>query len=158
MRQELEMVKTRLKCNRFKTRYRAIVRDSKATESPCNFFPNFAMIMADNGHALLVDFGLFNEAFLDRAIQGMRERLRLKQIDAVLISHMHGDHFLEAPHLREKWGAQIWALDRLVDQVERTEHSSSGRARQKLSEQAAGARDRAPGFIGNRASAARFAG
>jgi glyoxylase-like metal-dependent hydrolase (beta-lactamase superfamily II) len=51
----------------------------------------------------------------------MGERLGLKQIDAVLISHMHGDHFLEAPHLREKWGAQIWALDRMANQVQHPE-------------------------------------
>jgi len=31
---------------------------------------------------------------------------------------MHGDHFLEAPHLREKWGAPIWALDRMVKTME----------------------------------------
>jgi len=51
----------------------------------------------------------------------MRERLGLKAIDAVLISHMHGDHMLEAPHLREKWGAPIWALDREADQMEHPE-------------------------------------
>jgi glyoxylase-like metal-dependent hydrolase (beta-lactamase superfamily II) len=76
-----------------------------------NYFPNFALILADNGHGLAVDCGLFDEAFLDKSIQLMRERLGLKQIDAVIISHMHGDHILEAPHLREKWGAQIWALE-----------------------------------------------
>lgn len=34
---------------------------------------------------------------------------------------MHGDHFLEAPHLREKWGAEIWALDNMVDKMEHPE-------------------------------------
>jgi glyoxylase-like metal-dependent hydrolase (beta-lactamase superfamily II) len=34
---------------------------------------------------------------------------------------MHGDHFLEAPHLRDKWGAPIWALDRMADVCERPE-------------------------------------
>ena len=34
---------------------------------------------------------------------------------------MHGDHFLEAPHLREKWGAPIWALDNMVDKMEHPE-------------------------------------
>lgn len=86
-----------------------------------NFFPNFNLILSDNGRGLLVDCGLFDEKFLDRSIELMRERLGLKQIDAVLISHMHGDHFLEAPHLRRRWGAQIWALDRMVDQIERPE-------------------------------------
>jgi glyoxylase-like metal-dependent hydrolase (beta-lactamase superfamily II) len=86
-----------------------------------NYYPNFVLILADDGHGLLVDCGLFEQAFLDRSIELMRERLGLKQIDAVLITHMHGDHFLDAPHLREKWGAKIWALDRMVDQIERPE-------------------------------------
>ncbi len=86
-----------------------------------NFWPNFHMLLADSGHALVVDCGLFDEAYLDRALEGMREKLGLKAIDAVIITHMHGDHFLEAPHLREKWGAQIWALDNMVDKCEHPE-------------------------------------
>jgi glyoxylase-like metal-dependent hydrolase (beta-lactamase superfamily II) len=86
-----------------------------------NFWPNFHMILADNGHALVVDCGLFDEAYLDKALEGMREKLGLKAIDAVIITHMHGDHMLEAPHLREKWGAQIWALDNMVDKCEHPE-------------------------------------
>ena len=58
---------------------------------------------------------------LDTALEGMREHFGLKAIDAIVVSHMHGDHFLEAPHLREKWGAQIWALDRMVDKMEHPE-------------------------------------
>lgn len=78
-----------------------------------DFFPNFYLILADSGHALVVDCGLLDEKFLDAALEGMRAKLGLKQIDATLITHMHGDHFLQAPHLRQKWGAQIWALDRM---------------------------------------------
>jgi glyoxylase-like metal-dependent hydrolase (beta-lactamase superfamily II) len=51
----------------------------------------------------------------------MRDHYGLKAIDAVIITHMHGDHFLEAPHLREKWGAPIWALANMVDKMERPE-------------------------------------
>lgn len=51
----------------------------------------------------------------------MREHFGLKAIDAVIITHMHGDHFLEAPHLRGKWGAPIWALDNMVDKMEHPE-------------------------------------
>lgn len=83
-----------------------------------NFWPNFHMILADSGHALVVDCGLFDEAYLDRALEGMREKLGLKAIDLVVITHMHGDHMLEAPHLRQKWGAQVWALDNMADKCE----------------------------------------
>ncbi|HUR47472.1 MAG TPA: MBL fold metallo-hydrolase, partial [Candidatus Saccharimonadales bacterium] len=86
-----------------------------------NFWPNFSLILGDDGHALLSDCGLLNESFLDAALEGMRANLGLKAIDAIVISHMHGDHFLEATHLREKWGAQIWALDNMVDKMEHPE-------------------------------------
>ena len=86
-----------------------------------NFWPNFGLILADSGRALVVDCGLLDEKFLDSALEGLREHFGLKAIDAVIITHMHGDHFLEAPHLREKWGTKIWALDRMVDKMEHPE-------------------------------------
>jgi glyoxylase-like metal-dependent hydrolase (beta-lactamase superfamily II) len=86
-----------------------------------NFWPNFGLILASSGRALVVDCGLLDEKFLDAALDGMREHLGLKTIDAVLITHMHGDHFLEAPHLREKWGAKIWALNNMVDKMQHPE-------------------------------------
>lgn len=86
-----------------------------------NFWPNFSLILSDNGRALLSDCGLLDEKFLDTALDGMREHFGLNAIDAIIISHMHGDHFLEAKHLRDKWGAQIWALDNMVDKMEHPE-------------------------------------
>lgn len=86
-----------------------------------NFWPNFGLILADSGRALVVDCGLLDEKFLDAALDGLRQHFGLKAIDAVVITHMHGDHFLEAPHLREKWGAKIWALDNMVDKMEHPE-------------------------------------
>jgi len=81
------------------------------------FWPNFTLLLADSGRALVVDCGLLDKAFLDRALEGMRERLGLKQIDAAIVTHFHGDHCQEAPHLRERWGAQLWTLDRVVQKV-----------------------------------------
>ena len=83
-----------------------------------NYWPNFHMILADNGHALVVDCGLFEKAFLDKAITSMKERLGLKQIDAVVVTHMHGDHCLEAVHMRETWGAKLWTLDLVNDKCQ----------------------------------------
>lgn len=85
------------------------------------FWPNFSLVLSDSGRGLVSDCGLLDEAFLDEALEGLRRHYGLKAIDAVIVSHMHGDHFLEAPHLREKWGAQIWALDRMVDKMEHPE-------------------------------------
>jgi len=86
-----------------------------------NFWPNFGLILAENGRALVVDCGLLDEKFLDAALEGMRQHFGLKAIDAVIVTHTHGDHFLEAPHLREKWGTEIWALDNMVDKMEHPE-------------------------------------
>jgi glyoxylase-like metal-dependent hydrolase (beta-lactamase superfamily II) len=86
-----------------------------------NFWPNFNLILSANGRGLLVDCGLLDEAFLDGALEGLRANYGLKAIDAIIVTHMHGDHFLEAPHLREKWGASIWALDNMVDKMEHPE-------------------------------------
>lgn len=86
-----------------------------------NFWPNFGLILSDSGRALVVDCGLLDEQFLDNSLEGMRQHFGLKSIDAVVVTHMHGDHFLEAPHLREKWGARIWALDNMVDKMEHPE-------------------------------------
>jgi len=79
-----------------------------------DYWPNFTMLLADNGHALVIDCGLFNKEFLDTALQRMKDRLGLKQIDAVIVTHMHGDHCQEAPHLRERWGAKLWTMDRVA--------------------------------------------
>lgn len=82
------------------------------------FFPNFYLIISDSGKGLAVDCGIIGTNFLDRAIEGMQAKLGLKKIDAVIPTHMHGDHFLEAPHLRAKWGAQIWATHRMAEVCE----------------------------------------
>jgi glyoxylase-like metal-dependent hydrolase (beta-lactamase superfamily II) len=79
---------------------------------------NFAIIISDNGHGLILDAGLFPEAMLDEIILGLRENMGLKQIDAFWISHMHGDHFLLGPTLKRKYQAQAWTLDRIADKCE----------------------------------------
>jgi glyoxylase-like metal-dependent hydrolase (beta-lactamase superfamily II) len=86
-----------------------------------NFWPNFGLILAGSGRALVVDCGLMDKKFLDDSLEGLKKHYGLKAIDALIVSHMHGDHFLEAPHLREKWGTKVWALDRMVDTMEHPE-------------------------------------
>ena len=75
-----------------------------------SYWPNFTILIADSGRGLVVDCGLFDPAFLDAAVTGMRDRLGLKGIDAVFVTHAHGDHFLEAEHLRKRWGAKLWTM------------------------------------------------
>jgi glyoxylase-like metal-dependent hydrolase (beta-lactamase superfamily II) len=73
-------------------------------------WPNFGILIADSGQALVFDCGLIGRELLEQSLKAMQEQLGLKAIDAVLITHMHGDHFLDVPYLRAKWGAQVWTL------------------------------------------------
>lgn len=85
-----------------------------------NHSPNFGLLLADSGRGLMVDCGV-DQGTIDATLTQMRERLGLKGVDAILITHMHGDHVLGAPHVREKWGAKLWTLDRVAEVVEQPE-------------------------------------
>jgi len=102
-----------------------------------NYYPNFCLVMADSGHGLAVDCGLFDEKFLDASIGLMKERLGLKSIDVMIPTHMHGDHFLQGPHLRKTYGTKLWALDRMgpmCEHPERFDYSASIQAYGQLFE------------------------
>ena len=79
---------------------------------------NFAIIISDKGKGLLLDCGIFPEWVLHNLIQQMKEHLGLKEIDALWISHMHGDHFTLGQVLKEKYGVKTWTLESIVDKCE----------------------------------------
>jgi len=79
---------------------------------------NFAIIISDSGHGLLLDCGIFPELLLHDLIKEMQVHLGLKKIDALWINHMHGDHFTLGAVLQKRYGVKIWTLDRIVDKVE----------------------------------------
>ncbi len=83
-----------------------------------NYIPNLCLILSDSGHALLVDCGRVTASPLDHSLEMMKDRLGLKQVDAVIITHMHGDQCTDGPHLHDKWGAKVWTLDNIVDKLE----------------------------------------
>ena len=85
-----------------------------------NHSPNATFLLADSGRALMIDCGLDRDT-LDRTLARMQERLGLTGVDAVLITHMHGDHVVGAPYLRERWGAEVWTLDRVAEIIEHPE-------------------------------------
>ncbi len=86
-----------------------------------DLWANFALLVADSGRALAFDCGIIDHTLLDDTLSMMQSRLQLKQIDAVIISHMHGDHCVDAPYLREKWGAKIWTHERVAPKLENPE-------------------------------------
>lgn len=82
------------------------------------FGGNFHMLLADSGHALFIDCGLWDNQWLDSCIANMKERLGLKQIDAVIATHMHGDHLLNIPHLKEHHRVPLWTLDTVKNTIQ----------------------------------------
>lgn len=86
-----------------------------------NTWCNFGIIIADSGNALAVDCGCLGRDILDKAINGMKTHFGLKSIEALVISHMHGDHIQLGPHLRNTYGTEIWTLDRITDTFEHPE-------------------------------------
>ncbi len=83
------------------------------------YWVNFAIIISESGRGLVVDCGLFDRPFLSAAIKGMSERLGLKGIDAAFITHMHGDHALDAAYLRREHAAKLWTMEGVADKFER---------------------------------------
>jgi glyoxylase-like metal-dependent hydrolase (beta-lactamase superfamily II) len=86
-----------------------------------DFWPNFGILIADDGQALVFDCGLIGRDLLARSLAAMQEQFGLKKIDAVLITHMHGDHFLDVPYLRDQWGTQVWTLKEVAAVCEHPE-------------------------------------
>ncbi len=78
-----------------------------------NDWPNFGILIADSGRALVFDAGVGKDR-LEKTLGQMKDKLGLKAIDAVLVTHMHGDHVTDALYLRDTWGAKLWTLDRVA--------------------------------------------
>ena len=86
---------------------------------------NCYILLADNGHALLLDAGLMGgdagNQFLDRVVRDMRKHYGLREIDAVNISHYHGDHLFQMHHLQETYGAEVWCHECMAEVMEHPE-------------------------------------
>jgi glyoxylase-like metal-dependent hydrolase (beta-lactamase superfamily II) len=83
-----------------------------------NYFPNFSLILSNNGHALMIDCGLIDTTFLEKTLKSMKTYYKLTQIDALIITHIHGDHFLQAPFIKQKWNTPVWVLESMVPYLE----------------------------------------
>lgn len=81
-------------------------------------FVNFSLILSDNGRALIVDCGLMDTVLLQNTLLSMQRVYGLKAIDALIVTHMHGDHFLQAPFLKKHWNTPVWVLENMVPVME----------------------------------------
>ncbi|GGO26077.1 MBL fold metallo-hydrolase [Deinococcus humi] len=89
------------------------------------------VLRAQNGRALLIDFGYdfsFGQASsTDRAsrrpwlytLPTLLRRYGIQGIDAVIPTHYHDDHVAGISLLQENYGAQLWAPENLVDVLAR---------------------------------------
>ena len=57
-----------------------------------DYFPNFSLILSENGHALLVDCGLIDTIFLAQTLESMKTIYGLKTIDALIVTHIERTH------------------------------------------------------------------
>jgi len=74
-------------------------------------------VLADDGHAVVFDLG----AFRPELFQELRQRYGVTAVDALVVSHFHGDHTAGIPQLVEEFGAEVWALDVEADILEHPE-------------------------------------
>ena len=81
---------------------------------------NIYILLADSGRALLMDAGVPTQ-WLDEKVRDMRRLYGLKKIDAVTISHYHGDHLGAIPHVRRRYGAEVWCFENMVEIIEHPE-------------------------------------
>jgi glyoxylase-like metal-dependent hydrolase (beta-lactamase superfamily II) len=72
---------------------------------------NCYLLIGQSGRGLFVDCGLLEEKWLDATLRRMREEGILRTVEALIPSHLHGDHYLQAEFLRRKWGTEVWCLE-----------------------------------------------
>jgi glyoxylase-like metal-dependent hydrolase (beta-lactamase superfamily II) len=72
------------------------------------------LIVADTGRAMLWDINAGEVSFLEQ----MRKIAGFKSIDVIVPSHYHDDHVGGINAVKKQYGAQLWAMDHLVDVLE----------------------------------------
>ena len=75
------------------------------------------IILSDDGHALFFDLGEFKPGLFDE----LRDRYGVTAVDAVVVSHFHGDHTNGIPELVRRFGSEVWALAVEADILEHPE-------------------------------------
>jgi glyoxylase-like metal-dependent hydrolase (beta-lactamase superfamily II) len=72
------------------------------------------LIVADSGHAMLLDINAGETRYLDQ----MQKITGFRTIDHIVPSHYHEDHVGGINAVRNKYGAEVWAMDHMVDVLE----------------------------------------
>jgi glyoxylase-like metal-dependent hydrolase (beta-lactamase superfamily II) len=72
------------------------------------------LIVADSGRAMLWDVNAGEVSFLEQ----LQKIVGFKSIDVIIPSHYHDDHVGGINAVKKQYGAQLWAMDHLVDVLE----------------------------------------
>jgi glyoxylase-like metal-dependent hydrolase (beta-lactamase superfamily II) len=72
------------------------------------------LIVADNGHAMLLDINAGEIQCLDK----MQKLTGFTTIDFIVPSHYHEDHVGGINAVRQRFGAKVWAMNHMVDVLE----------------------------------------
>jgi glyoxylase-like metal-dependent hydrolase (beta-lactamase superfamily II) len=75
------------------------------------------LIVSDSGHAFLWDVNADEVDFL----KDMQKIAGFKSIDFIIPSHYHDDHVGGINAVKKAYGAQLWAMDHLVDVLQHPE-------------------------------------
>jgi glyoxylase-like metal-dependent hydrolase (beta-lactamase superfamily II) len=110
-----------------------------AAEFACAFF---YVLLADNGHALLIDYGApcmellspvqphFETGetirFIEHSVDRLEAEYGVRQIDAVIPTHYHDDHVAGIPYLQSRFGTECWAWEGLRHLLESPGEEQTG--------------------------------
>lgn len=93
-------------------------------------FGNMYLILGRNNTAMLVDAGIIHyedsqkkrEEFLAERMDKLLEQYKIQKIEAVILSHYHGDHLDILYFIQEKYGTKLWCYENMVDVIEHPEN------------------------------------
>ena len=110
-----------------------------AAEFACAFF---YVILSDDGHALLVDYGApcmellspiqphFEAGetvrFIEHSLDRLANEYDVRHIDAVIPTHYHDDHIAGIPYLQSRFGTECWAWEGLRHLLESPGEEQTG--------------------------------
>ena len=94
---------------------------------------NFYVLLSESGKACFIDYGHSFAAhmgvaqeredgdtmrFVVHHLDELRETYGVREIDLVLVTHIHDDHTVGIPYLVRHEGAHVWALDEVAQVLE----------------------------------------
>lgn len=86
-------------------------------------YGNMYILFDENAHrALLIDAGIINyskcaaarEALVESRLDAVMKECRIDHIDAVVLTHYHGDHMDILPYLKRRYGIQLWCYENMA--------------------------------------------